>query len=167
MAVNSKNKGNTFERKIANLLCERFAVHTGIDKSFRRNPDSGSFFGGSNFKRTETHDTEKASYGDIIAPASFNFNIECKHYKDAPSFSSIVKQEYATFDKWIGQAEQDSNVSGKLVMIIMKFNNVPETVMVPRGTFPELHVMCYKNYEIAPLEKVLELSDQKFFNDIS
>lgn len=164
MAVNSKNKGNTFERKIANLLCERFAEHTGIAKSFRRNADSGSFFGGSNFKRIETHDTEKASYGDIIAPSAFRFNIECKHYKDGPSFSSMLKQEYATFDKWIEQAELDSKSSSKLVLIIMKFNNVLESVMVPQGTLPaDMRLMTYKNYEIGLLDKVLALPAEFFF----
>jgi hypothetical protein len=164
MAVNAKNKGNTFERKIANLLSTTFAQHTGLISSFRRNVDSGSFFGGSNFKRTETHDTEKATYGDIIAPSAFKFNIECKHYKEAPSFSSILKQEYATFDKWIEQAELDSKSSGKIVMIIMKFNNVPESVMVPSGTLsPDLCSMKYKNYEIGLLDNVLKLPVAFFF----
>ena len=50
MAVNGKAKGNSYERKIANLLSARFKDYTGIDQSFRRNPDSGSYFGGQNQK---------------------------------------------------------------------------------------------------------------------
>jgi len=81
--VNGKQKGNSFERKIANLLSDRFKEHTGIESSFRRNPDSGSFFGGSNHSRTEKYDTEFAIFGDLICPKSFAYSVECKHYKTA------------------------------------------------------------------------------------
>lgn len=164
MAVNSKNKGNSFERKISNMLSAHFSEHLGIAKGFLRNSDSGSYFGGSNAKRTETHNTEKATYGDIICPSAFRFSIECKHYKDGPSFSSILKQEYAMFDKWIGQAELDSKSSGKGVMIIMKFNNVPESAMMPKGIIPiELCSATYKNYDIALLDRIMTLPVDFFF----
>jgi hypothetical protein len=68
MAVNSKNKGNAFERKIAKNLSERFEAHTGLTDAFRRNLDSGSFFGASNQSRIEKHGTEHANFGDILTP---------------------------------------------------------------------------------------------------
>ena len=58
MAVNGKQKGNRFERDIANMFSERFATYTGIEKAFRRNPDSGSFFGGSNVNINNGTDLE-------------------------------------------------------------------------------------------------------------
>lgn len=161
--MNSKNKGNTFERKIANLLSERFLEVTGIAKSFRRNADSGSFFGGTNKFRTETHDLSKASFGDIITPEEFAFSIECKHYKAPPSFASMVKQEVADFDKWIAQAEQDAESSGKLPCIIVKYNNVPEIVLL-REAFGTLGAIArYKTYEIVPLADFLDQEDVWFF----
>lgn len=160
--MNSKNKGNTFERKIANLLSERFLAHTGIPKSFRRNADSGSFFGGSNKARTDTHDTSKATFGDIIVPDGFAFSIECKHYKDPPTFASLVKQEVAALDKWIAQAEQDGESSGKTPCIIVKYNNVPEVVFLaePGDLIP---IGRYKSYHIVPLTDFVSQPDDIFF----
>lgn len=161
--MNSKNKGNTFERKIANLLSDRFLEVTGIPKSFRRNADSGSFFGGANKARTETHDLSKASFGDIITPEEFAFSIECKHYKDPPSFSSLIKQEVAALDKWITQAEQDAESSGKLPAIIVKYNNVPEVVLLREAFGSIVPVAHYKAYQIIALTDFLDQEDGWFF----
>ena len=125
-----KAKGNSFERKIANALSQRFESHTGIKQAFRRNIDSGSFFGGSNNKRVETHDTEKATFGDIICPSTFDFSLECKHYKSPPSFSLLVKQDCKDWDKWIQQADQDARNANKKMAIVIKYNNVDEIVIL-------------------------------------
>ncbi len=162
MAVNSKNKGNTFERKMANHLSERFSDHLGIDQGFRRNIDSGSFFGATNQKRMETHLTENACFGDIMTPSSFRFSIECKHYKTAPSFASMVKQEFKLFDTWIEQARQDA-VNAKLQMlVIIKFNGVPEFVVV-EGNDPDAFAY-YKGTSLITLEKWLERDIGYFFS---
>lgn len=163
MTTNSKNKGNTFERKTANALSERFAPYTGIKTSFRRNPDSGSFFGGGNKSRAETHDTEKASFGDIIAPKNFNFTIECKHYKTAPTMSAMIKQEYALYDKWIEQAENDAAKGSTDMMIIIKFNNVPEFVILSNKFGHLRHFGRYKEYILVALDECLKEPDEFFF----
>jgi len=163
--VNSKNKGNTFERKISNKLSERFVEKTGLLTSFRRNADSGSFFGGSNKKRTETHDLDKANFGDIITPPGFAYSLECKHYKEPPTFSSLIAQNWKTLDVWIEQAEQDAASSGKLPAIIVKFNLVPEIVVLkglPAGI--DNAVINYKGYVIISLDDWLKLGDEEFFN---
>lgn len=165
MSVNSKNKGNTFERKIANLLSERFAAHTGIEKSFRRNADSGSFFGGSNQRRTSTHDTSKATFGDIICPEDFKFSIECKHYKTPPTFVSLVNQKCTFIDKWIEQGEQDAKSGDKRLMVIMKFNNVPEMVIVDKGVSDLTPIINYGAYSMYPLDDFLAQSDGLFFDE--
>lgn len=159
-----KQKGNSFERKIANLLSERFKTKTGIDKSFRRNADSGSFFGGSNVKRTEQYDTEKATFGDIITPANFAFSIECKHYKAAPSFSLLMKQDVKEWDKWIAQAGQDCISANKMMAIIIKYNNVDEFVIL-NESFGLKTVINYKQFSIVTLESFLTLSDDTFFTE--
>jgi hypothetical protein len=160
--MNSKNKGNTFERKIANLFSKRFAEKTGIAQAFRRNIDSGSFFGGSNQKRTETHNTENAVFGDINCPSNFNYSLECKHYKAGPSFANLMKQNCKDWDGWISQAEQDSKNSGKKMAIIVKYNNVEEVVILSEPV-PDCYNMPYKAYFVAPLVDFLKMDDSVFF----
>ncbi len=164
MAVNAKNKGNTFERKIANMLSDHFQKFTGIEKAFRRNADSGSFFGGKNSARSETHDLDKASFGDIITPNNFKFNIECKHYKTPPSFSMLVKQDCKMLDKWIQQAKTDEESSKKKFVIIMKFNGVDEVVVL-EDNYNNLPVlMNYKEFKISLLTDFLNLDASDFWN---
>lgn len=165
MAVNSKNKGNTFERKISNLLSETFKEHLGVESGFRRNADSGSFWGASNQKRMQTHLTESAQFGDIITPSSFRYAVECKHYKTPPSFSAMVKQEFKLFDTWIEQAEQDAENAGKKMCVIVKFNNVPEFVILHGADHEAFGV--YKGYSLVPLTNWLERSIDTFFDDYS
>lgn len=164
MSVNGKAKGNSYERKIANRLSERFKDYTGIDQSFRRNPDSGSFFGGQNQSRTETYDIEYAIFGDLICPKTFNFSIECKNYKTPPSFSAIIKQDCKQIDGWIAQAKQDAANAKKLVALIIKYNNVSDIVVVTDlfGTLKPL--VNYKEFHIVSLDNFLEQNDEYFFN---
>lgn len=161
--VNGKNKGNTFERKIANLLSNRFAEHTGLESAFRRNPDSGSFFGGQNQSRTETYDTEYAVFGDLICPRTFDFSIECKNYKTPPSFSSIIKQDCKQIDQWINQASQDALNAKKRMALIIKYNNVSEIVVLPElfGTLKP--IINYKEYYIVSLDDFLDQTNDNFF----
>lgn len=161
--VNGKQKGNGFERKIANLLSERFAQHLGIAQAFRRNPDSGSFFGGSNTARTATHSMDYAVFGDLICPRNFRYSIECKHYKTAPSFQSIVEHSVKQWDDWLEQAEQDSKNSGKSLALIIKYNNVPEIVFTTAHLTDLKLGLKYKDYHVYQLKDFLGLIDSHFF----
>ena len=161
--INSKNKGSAFERKIANLLSEKFMERTGVKTSFRRNIDSGSYFGGKNQSRVETHDLSKAVFGDLVAPDGFRFSIECKHYKEPPSFAMLVKQDWKVLDKWLDQARQDSVNSGKDFAIIIKYNNVDEIVVLP-ALFGDLKALInYKDYVIVSLSDFMTQADDHFF----
>jgi hypothetical protein len=163
--INSKAKGNTFERKISNLFSDRFAEHLGITKGFRRASDSGSFFGGTNKARTETHDLSKATFGDIITPDTFAYSIECKHYKTPPSFASIMKQDYKQLNDWLSQAEQDATACGKRVLVIMKFNNVEEVAVISHDD-PLVNgnaSVRYGSYVFVPLSKFLAGDTGLFF----
>lgn len=163
--INSKNKGSTFERKIANILSEKFMERTGIKTSFRRNIDSGSYFGGKNQSRVDTHDLSKAVFGDLVAPDNFRFSIECKHYKEPPSFAMLVKQDWKVLDKWLEQATQDSANSGKEFAIIIKYNNVDEIVVLP-SLFGDLTALInYKGHVIVSLRDYLAQTDGHFFRD--
>jgi len=164
MAVNGKAKGSSFERKIANLLSDRFKSITGIEQSFRRNPDSGSFFGGSNKRRTETHDLDYAIFGDLICPKNFKFSVECKFYKQGPTFAAIVKGDITQWDDWLKQAKQDSELYHKGLMLIMKYNGISEVVLTEQQYDNITSVMPYKGFYLYKLSEFLTLKDEIFFN---
>jgi len=160
--VNGKQKGNNFERKVANLLSDRFKEHLGIEKGWRRNPDSGSFFGGQNQTRTETYGTEFAIFGDLICPKAFLYSIECKHYKTAPSFQSIMNGEVKQWDTWIEQAEQDAKKADKKMLLLVKYNNVDELVFVDDTEALDLR-LTYKGKKVYKLADFLTMDTTKFF----
>ena len=163
MAVNGKSKGSGFERKIANLLSARFEPVTGIKQSFRRNADSGSYFGGTNQRRVSTHDLDHANFGDLICPKNFEFSVECKFYKTGPTFASIVKGKIPQWDEWIKQAKQDAHNSKKLMMLIIKYNGVDELVLVEAEMVGLPLVLPYKSVYSYRLDDFLKLSDDHFF----
>lgn len=162
--VNGKNKGNGFERKIANLLSDRFQSHLGKKNSFRRNPDSGSFFGGNNAMRTESYNLDYAVFGDLICPRDFSYSIECKHYKTPPSLQSIINHKVTQWDQWLEQAERDASSSGKNPCLIVKYNNVDEMVFL-RHLIMGLNNCRYKAYNIYTIKDWLSQDDKVFFND--
>lgn len=161
--MNSKNKGNSFERKISNLFSERFKDFLGIEKGFRRNSDSGSFFGGSNVYRAKQHDLDNACFGDLMCPKNFKFSIECKHYKSAPSFQSVIAKEVPQWDKWIEQSEQDSINAGKDPLLIIKYNNVPEFILV-KNKLEISEILTYKGHYAYTLSDMLSSSNELFFD---
>jgi hypothetical protein len=162
--INSKNKGSSFERKIANQLSERFAKHLGIEKGFRRNSDSGSYFGGANMSRVVQHDMDRAIFGDLICPINFLYTIECKHYKSAPSFQSLINKDVSQWDTWIKQAEQDSTNANKLCLLIIKYNGVNELVFI-KNTIDKDCIFKYKEYIVYKLSDFLSLDDRLFFSE--
>jgi len=161
--TNSKQKGNSFERNIANKLSERFKEYTGLEKSFRREVSSGSFFGGNNRVRTLTHDTEKASFGDIVVPNGFKFSIECKNYKTPPSFSSIVKQDVKQWDSWIEQAKSDADAAKLAMLLIIKYNNVSEIVIIENKIVGNEPILRYKKLYVYPFETWIKQDISMFF----
>lgn len=113
-----KQKGNAFERKIAEHLTSVF------DLKFFRTPGSGAYVGGRNFHRaTEmTNSQQLLLEGDIVVPEELHkLKFECKTLKKF-SFSSLLEHN-ALFDSWVEQATSDE----KMWFLIFKINN--------RGTF--------------------------------
>lgn len=160
--INGKAKGNGFERDIANKLSSRFELFTGISKSFRRNPDSGSFFGASNQSRLDEYDTDYAIFGDLICPRTFKFAIECKNYKTPPSFNSIIKQKVTEWDEWIEQSLQDAENSNKMMMLVIKYNRTDVFVITDHKT-ETVPAGIYQSYFLYRLDDILELDDNYFF----
>lgn len=165
MSVNGKQKGNSFERKIANLLSETFKDYLGIPNGFRRNIDSGSFYGGSNIDRTLTHSLDYAVFGDLICPRNFKYSIECKHYKTAPSLQAIINQLVKQWDTWLKQAEQDSKASNKEFTLIVKYNNVDEMIFLKNTLHGKDTIIKYKQYYIYRLKDFLTYQPDFYFTE--
>ena len=162
--INGKAKGNGFERKIANLLSETFKDYLGISNGFRRNPDSGSYFGGSNIDRTLTHSLDYAIFGDLICPRNFKYSIECKHYKTAPSLQALINQSVKQWDTWLEQAEQDSKASNKEFSLIVKYNNVDELIFLKNTLTGFKSSIQYKQYHIYKLIEFLSFQANFYFS---
>ena len=171
--VQGKKKGNSFERKVANLLSSRFEEFLGVKTGFMRNPSSGSYFGGSNQSRILTHSLDFAVFGDLICPRNFKFSIECKHYKSPPSWQGFLDQNIAQWDDWLSQATQDAKNSSKSMALIVKYNNVSEIVFLDH-TLEKTEtisnqkldippVFTYKGYVAYKLETFLSLENSFYF----
>jgi hypothetical protein len=115
--MNSNKKGKSWELAAARLLQEHFGGN------FNRVPRSGAMFGGKNIKYAEGQrdDVKEIMSGDIIAPADFPFSVETKSYSSF-DFSKLYKGESRVLDEWISQADSDSQLSNKELLILMKFN---------------------------------------------
>jgi hypothetical protein len=155
--ANSKQKGNSFERVVANLLSERFAQFLGVEKGFRRNADSGSYFGGKNQQRISTHDVSHQNFGDILCPKNFKYSIECKHYKTPVSLNSILCQNSKQINDWIKQAETDAQNASKLPMLVIKYDNTEPMLLIKENL--REHNIKYQEYFVYVFKQILNQND--------
>ena len=117
--VNPKQKGNRFEREIANFLTKILGV------KFFRTPMSGAFqtvnkttsevFSGDVF-------TEDETYKDIV--------IECKSYKDFSIHDFF--SDKSKFYSWINQSISESG--DKSWVLFFKINNVGTFFVIDEGS---------------------------------
>lgn len=99
MTSKSKNKGNSWEREVANDLSKLYGL------PFIRVPHSGAYIGGKNQARKEfLHEGQiRAMKGDIIPPETWkNFNCEAKNYADFP-FHNLYSPNVKQLDTWLEQ----------------------------------------------------------------
>lgn len=165
--VQGKKKGNGFERRISNLLSKRFEPLLNIEKAFYRNADSGSYFGGSNKQRIQTHTLDYAVFGDLVCPKNFKFSIECKHYKTPPTFKSIVNHDVTQWNNWLNQATQDAKSSNRQMCLIVKYNNVDEIIFLTDNLNNNIkcnYIIYQQKYFIYSLSDWLLMPDDYFFN---
>lgn len=125
---NSRTKGNTFERKVCEILNDAFNT-----KDFMRSPGSGAF--------STTHnlpDYLKFS-GDLITPKDFALTIECKKGYNKENIGSTfnTKSDLISF---IDQAERDSQKIKKEFLIVHQQDRKDILCIYKLGTttFPEL-----------------------------
>tara|TARA_R110001583_G_scaffold73623_6_gene204793 strand:- start:11415 stop:11936 length:522 start_codon:yes stop_codon:yes gene_type:complete len=142
--INSRTKGNTFERQIAKLLNDRFNT-----TEFSRTPGSGAF------ATTHTLPDHLKIYGDLITPSKFKYCIECKKGYNKENLYSLYN--YSS-DLWgfIEQCEKDSEKCYKLPMVIFKQDRQPTLAIVSYSpTSP--HTETEKTIQIIKEEKVYRI----------
>lgn len=152
--VNSRRKGNTFERQIAKVLNGRFGT-----TDFNRSPGSGAY------ATTHNLPAHLKIYGDLITPLGFRFVIECKSGYNLELDDPFKRNS----DLWsfIKQAQGDATAADRDWMVIYKKNNRTKLVI----TDVPLEVKQYltlrdskgKEYFVYDIKKVLELPDEVFF----
>lgn len=166
LGSHSKQKGNSFERKIAKVFSEKFKHKYGGKDSFRRNLTSGGFFGGGNASRKESIiENHQVDIGDIMTPPNFKFTIECKFYKNAPTLASLFKGN-KTLDAWIEQAKLQKDTAQKEFLLIVKWNGLQEMVILePRVMlgYPLKNFISYKNLYIVAFEDILSIDALEFW----
>lgn len=157
-----KNKGSTFERKVAKILTEAFGL------PFQRTQGSGAYTGGKNAVRKATLDSRQVGVarGDIIPPEELaNLVIECKHLQAFNSMSlKAFGGKWATLDDVIKQVQKDGDQPTDFHMIIFRGNGTPDMLAVEldRGIFaccydtPRLIYTTKKaKWLVAPLEELV------------
>lgn len=120
-----KQKGNSFEREVAQFLSKIY------NESFIRAPGSGAYVGGKNQNRTQIlHEGQIRSFkGDIVPGQSFDrMNCECKSYKDFP-FHLVLTGECKVLDDWLDQMMSVSE-KNDINILFMKFNRKGRFVCV-------------------------------------
>lgn len=115
MKVNSKNKGNRFEREI----CKVFKKWTGYE--FSRVPASG----GLRWKKADNI-TSDVICTDPKHAHRFQFSVECKNYKDLKFDHLLLEKKSCKIFQFWQQVTSDAKRANKLPMLIMKYNGMPK-----------------------------------------
>lgn len=150
--INSRNKGNSFERKVALMLNNKFCT-----KEFCRSPGSGAF------ATTHNIPDHLKIYGDLITPKDFKFCIECKKgYNKENIYSLFNKRSFLW--KFIDQCEKDSKACNKDPLVIFQQDRQKILAIVRSNTFnidiKKIDIYRksnkeYNNYSIYLLEDLL------------
>tara|TARA_R110002051_G_scaffold242280_3_gene302642 strand:+ start:2257 stop:2778 length:522 start_codon:yes stop_codon:yes gene_type:complete len=157
---NSRAKGSTFERQIANTYNDRFNT-----TEFSRSPGSGAF--------ATTHNLPDylKIYGDLITPQNFKYCIECKKGYNNQNLYSLYNYS-SEFWGFLEQCQKDSDKCGKIPMVIFKQDRQPTLAIVPYSpTSPvvetEKAIQIQKEekaYRIYLFDELLKEPDSFWFN---
>ena len=129
MSSKSKNKGNSWERDVANHLSALYKA------SFIRVPNSGAFIGGKNNTRKEfLHEGQiRMMKGDIIPPGNWKyFNCEAKNYAEFP-FHQVIQGECKQLETWLSQLLEVAD-EGDMNILMFKITRKGKFVAVPQAS---------------------------------
>jgi len=157
--INSRTKGNTFERKVAEMLNERFKT-----TDFCRSPGSGAF--------ATTHKLPEhlQVYGDLITPKNFKFIIECKKGYNKEGLESVFNPN-SILNEMIAQAARDSNKANRFFLLIIAQDRKDPIVFTNKYCpsmeshwFISMHRTILESYYAMDLKEFLTFDDSFFFN---
>ena len=156
--LNSKTKGNTFQRKVAKLFNERFNT-----TEFCPTPGSGAFATTHNLP-----DYLKIS-GDLITPKNFLFCIECKKGSNKENLSSLFNPKSDFWGFW-EQAKRDAEASKKFPLLVIqqdrqKILTVTTDILEEKEILSKDHICIIRDgisYLICELSDLFELADVFF-----
>ena len=160
---NSRAKGSTFERQIANTLNDRFNT-----SEFSRSPGSGAF------ATTHSLPDYLKIYGDLITPENFKYCIECKKGYNKENLYSLYNYS-SPFWGFLDQCLKDSDKCDKIPMVIFKQDRQPTLAIVPNYVKvnmlqPYIEIQKQEDpftlrvYRIYKLEDLLEDYDSLWFS---
>ncbi len=92
---------------------------------------------------------------DIIVPDDFHFSIECKHYKDTPNYSQIIKGPDAVLDHWLAECVYDAINLDLHPLLFFKTNRKGTYFALPRYFLPHLtasHILLYGAFVISGID---------------
>lgn len=157
--INSKVKGNKFERDIAALLNTRFNT-----TDFCRTPGSGAF--------ATTHKLPEhlKVYGDLITPKDFRFIFELKKGYNKEGICNLFNSN-SIIRQMIAQADRDARLCNKnFILILAQDRKDPIAILKdydPRNnigiSFIYLSDGNECNYAILKLSDLLTLDNSFFF----
>ena len=154
--LNSKNKGNTFQRKIAQMLNEHFAT-----TDFAPTPGSGAF------ATTHNLPAHLQIYGDLITPQNFCFVLECKKGYNSENIGSTFTNK-SLIREALQQADRDAKKCSKIPMVIFQQDRKDILCIIPSKKFhaPFLsnlsyHIVLNNEYLILKLKELLDLYNKE------
>ena len=153
--INSRSKGNSFERKVAKLLNERFDL-----KEFNRSPGSGAY--------ATTHNLPEhlKIYGDLITPKDFKFCIECKKGYNKENIYSLLDNSSNLWG-FVEQCEKDSQKSCKIPLVLFQQDRRPILAITRANNFdqhiPHIRIKKELEYDIFKLEDIINSSTVSWF----
>ena len=150
--INSRTKGNTFERAVAKRLNTRFNT-----EEFCRTPGSGAF--GTTHKLPQYLKV----HGDLITPENFKFIIEAKRGYDL-QLEDLWKPN-SNFYKFIKQAKRDGQAGGRDWLLIYKKDRQKEIVVSEIEFTIQPIIQVKGKYNVYLFEEILELHSSNFFHN--
>lgn len=152
--VNSRTKGNSFERKICTILNKRFNTDY-----FNRSPGSGAY------ATTKVLPKEYQIHGDLITPVNFRFSVECKKGYKNINIDSLLNKKSELW-KFIDQAINDSKKSNKLPLIVYQQDRRDILILAQEGVFVKTKKrISFLGWEIHTLTDALSFEDSQWFVD--
>ena len=146
--INSRTKGNAFERKVAGMFNDRLGT-----KEFARSPGSGAF------ATTHTLPEYLKIYGDLITPENFRYCIECKKGYNKIQIYNLLNEKSEIWE-FIKQCEKNSISSGKEPLLIFQQDRKP--ILAILNTNIDVNIQKrieINNYKIYLFEEFLNSLD--------